>query len=110
MSAEETERSLFEWDRFRRALLMFMETYDAIITPASNRPADLAGEPDELDTVYTLPYSLSGSPCVVVRAGTSPEALPIGVQVVARHWREDVALAVAQQIETALGRGQPPPI
>ena len=112
MTAEETERSLFEWDRFRRAVLMFMESYDAIITPASNQPADPAGKPSNVDSVfqYTLPYSLTGSPSVVVRAGTSPEGLPIGVQVVARHWREDVALAVAQRIETTLGGWQSPPI
>jgi amidase len=34
--------------------------------------------------------------------------LPIGVQVVARPWREDVALAVVQQLETALGGWQKP--
>jgi fatty acid amide hydrolase len=39
--------------------------------------------------------------------------LPIGVQVVARHWREDVVLAVMQALESALsGRpdypGRPP--
>jgi len=34
-------------------------------------------------------------PSAVVRGGTSPQSLPIGVQVVARPWREDVALYVA---------------
>jgi amidase len=36
--------------------------------------------------------------------------LPIGVQVIARPWREDVALAVAQHIETVYGGWQPPPL
>ena len=56
---------------------------------------------------YTGAYNLTGWPGAVVRGGTSPEGLPIGVQVVARPWREDVALAVAQQLETALGGWQP---
>ncbi|TMQ20430.1 MAG: hypothetical protein E6J90_16175 [Deltaproteobacteria bacterium] len=43
-----------------------------------------------------------------MRAGTSPEGLPIGVQVVARPWREDVALAAAQHIEATLGGWQAP--
>jgi amidase len=43
-----------------------------------------------------------------VRGGTSPEGLPIGVQIVTRPWREDVALAVAQNIETTLGGWQRP--
>lgn len=60
--------------------------------------------------VATYTYNLTGWPAVVVRSGTSPEGLPIGVQVVARPWREDVALAVAQYIETALGGWQCPPL
>jgi amidase len=58
---------------------------------------------------YTRIYNLTGWPAAVVRGGTSPEGLPIGVQVVARPWREDVALAVAGYLETALGGWQPPP-
>jgi amidase len=57
---------------------------------------------------YTIAYNLTGWPGAVVRAGTSPEGLPIGVQIVARPWREDLALAVARSIETALGGWQPP--
>jgi amidase len=45
----------------------------------------------------------------VVRAGTSPEGLPLGVQVIARPWREDVALALARRIEATLGGWRPPP-
>jgi amidase len=55
-------------------------------------------------------YNLTGWPGVVVRGGTSPEGLPIGVQLVARPWREDVALAVAQYLEEALGGWQRPPL
>jgi amidase len=44
----------------------------------------------------------------VVRAGTDPHGLPIGVQVVARPWRDHVALAVAQVIEGTLGGWQVP--
>jgi len=111
LTADEVERSLFEWDRFRRSLVAFMETTDAIVTPVSSGPAHPHETPyDDSVWVYTLPYSLTGWPCVVVRAGTSPEGLPIGVQIVARPWREDVALAVAQRIEAALGGWQRPPL
>ena len=53
---------------------------------------------------------MTGWPGAVVRCGTSPEGLPIGLQIVARPWREDVALALVQQLETALGGWQPPSI
>jgi len=57
---------------------------------------------------YTMTYNLSGWPAAVVRAGASPEGLPIGVQVAARPWREDVALSAAQFLEGALSGFQPP--
>jgi len=57
-----------------------------------------------------MTYNVTGWPSVVVRGGTSPEGLPIGVQVVARPWREDVALAVAQHIESVSGGWQCPPL
>jgi amidase len=49
-----------------------------------------------------LPYSLTGNPVAVVRAGTE-EGLPIGVQVIARNWEDATALAAAAIIERALG-------
>ncbi len=107
LSSVEVEQHLFAWDRFRRALIGFMAHYDVILTPVAERPATLHGT-DAGWIPYTLPYSLTGWPCAVVRAGTSPEGLPIGVQVVARPWRDDVALAVAHTIERALGGWQPP--
>jgi amidase len=107
LSSEQVEQHLFTWDRFRRALIAFMAKYDVILTPAAELPATPHGT-DAGRIPYTLPYSLSGYPAVVVRGGTSPEGLPIGVQVVARPWREDVALAMAQALEHALGGWQPP--
>jgi len=107
LSSIEVEQHLFHWDRFRRALIGFMANYDVILTPVAERPATPHGA--EAGWIpYTLPYSLTGWPCAVVRAGTDPNGLPIGVQVVARPWRDDVALAVAQAIEGALGGWQPP--
>jgi amidase len=110
LSGAEVERLLLDWDGFRSAMLTFMENYDLVLCLVDHRPAPRHGTKDDLMFNYTLPYSLTGWPCVVVRAGTSPEGLPIGVQVVARPWREDVALAVAQHIETVLGGWQHPPI
>ena len=51
---------------------------------------------------------MTGWPGAIVRGGTSPEGLPIGVQVVARPWREDVALALARIIEDGSGGWQKP--
>ena len=99
-------------DRFRSAMLTFMEQYDIILCPTCAYPAPPHGvlmtEAMRKGTSYTGTYNLTGWPGAVVRGGTSPEGLPIGVQVVARPWREDAALAVAQHLETALGGWQRP--
>ena len=106
MSGVEVERHLFYWDRFRRSLIAFMKDFDFILTPVSDYPARARGS--EGGESYCLPYSLVGYPCVVVRAGTSSTGLPVGVQIVARPWREDVALAIAQRIEAYSGGWQAP--
>jgi amidase len=54
-------------------------------------------------STYTQVFNVTGWPSTVVRAGTSAEGLPIGVQVVAHPWREDVSLALAGYLEHALG-------
>jgi amidase len=107
LSSLEVEQHLFTWDRFRRSLISFIADYDIILTLTAERPATPHGT-DAGWIPYTLPYSLTGWPSAVVRAGTDPDGLPIGVQIVARPWRDDVALAVAQAIESALGGWQPP--
>ena len=109
LTAEEIERSIFQWDRLRRDFLTFMRRFDAILCPVAASPAG-HGAAVEIDFIHTLPYSLTGYPVVVVRAGTSAEGLPIGVQVVAQPWRDAVALAVAHHIEIALGGWRPPSI
>jgi len=114
ISTTEFLNFLFRWDMFRRTMLSFMEKYDVIICPVNAYPALPHGVTLDLDKLpaisYTQTYNLTGWPGAVVRGGTSPEGLPIGVQVVARPWREDVALTVAQHIETALGGWQRPPL
>lgn len=110
MPADEIERSIFEWDRFRRTLLAFVEPFDAIVCPVAENSAPLHGAIRPQEYVYTLPFSLVGWPVAVVRGGSSDNAMPIGLQVVAKPWREADAVAVASVIESALDGWQPPAI
>ena len=95
-------------DHYRTRLLQFMAHYDAILCPVDYHPAPPFRERDPRRFDYTVPFSLTGYPCVVVRVGTSPDGLPIGIQIVARPWREDVALALAQVLEKEFGGWQRP--
>lgn len=98
MSVEEVQRSLFEWDRFRRRMLPFLRAYPLVVSPAAEKPATPHGQ-DSGGIPYTLTWSLLGNPAVVVRAGTTPQGLPVGVQIAAAHWCEDLALAAASIVE-----------
>ena len=93
-------------------MLGFMEDYDAILCPTAAIAACPHGETwsDENKSAftYTGAYNMTGWPGAVVRGGTSLDGMPIGVQAVSRPWREDVALAIASRLESALGGWQKP--
>jgi amidase len=101
---------LAQLDIFRIGMLGFMSQYDVILCPPNASPAMRHGTTfDQIAGFgFTVAYDLTGWPAAVVRGGTASGGLPIGDQVVARPWREGVALAVAAQIERALGGWQPP--
>ena len=109
LRSDEVYRVFRRWDAYRRDLLAFLEPYDLIVCPVAPVPAFEHEEGFGGDGVsFTTPFSLTGWPAAVVRAGSSPEGLPIGVQLVARQWRDDVALAAAAEVERTLGGWQPP--
>jgi amidase len=95
------------WDRFRSAMLGFMKGFDAVLAPIAAFPAVRHGTSFDEDKApgftYTMTYNLTGWPSTAIRAGTSPEGLPIGIQIAARPWREDVSLALAALLEERLG-------
>ncbi|MGH7908064.1 MAG: amidase [Candidatus Binataceae bacterium] len=99
-------------DEYRARMLSIFASRDVIICPVNAEPAMAHGATfGKIPAFsYTFAYNLTGWPGAVVRCGTSPEGLPIGVQVVARPWREDMALAVAAHLEGALGGWRRPPL
>ena len=113
LPTEEFTKALEDLDQYRSDMLKFMRGYDAIICPTAAIPAPPHGgtfEDANKNAFFTGPYNLTGWPGTVVRCGASPEGLPIGVQIIARPWREDVSLALALLLESALGGWQKPPI
>ena len=107
--------ALEEQDRFRSEMLGWMRHYDAVLAPGAVSAAakhDGSGDDGGIRSVranYWGAYNLAGWPGAAVRCGASAEGLPIGVQVLATPWREDIALAVAAQLERAQGGWRPPP-
>jgi len=113
-SANQLDPALVEAiDEARSQALGFFADYDAILCPASfaiARPHRASHNDSFDDWGYSQIHNLLGWPGVSVRAGTSAEGLPVGVQLISAPWREDIALALAQQVETLMGGFRPPPI
>ena len=94
--------------QFRADVLALFETVDAILAPATPCTAPLLGQQSfTLDGVdlpvranlglFTQPISFIGLPVVAIPVCGG--GLPIGVQVIAAPWREDVALRIARALE-----------
>jgi amidase len=108
VSTDDMAKLLADFEQVRSRSLQFMENYDVLISPVNARPAQPHPEPggqpfpNEYGT-YTSLHNITGFPAGVVRGGTTADGLPIGVQIVAKPWREDIVLAVMSYIENALG-------
>ncbi len=83
---------------------------DAIVTPVSPFPAFKIGEKVDdplamyLSDVYTLTGDLAGVPCMSVPCGSSPDGLPIGLQIFTKHFDEATMFRVAWNYEHSVSR------
>ena len=93
---------------YRDQVAKLFDEVDAIIAPATPCTAPLIGQQTFMfgDTelpvranlgLYTQPISFIGLPVVAVPVPLVP--LPIGVQIIAAPWREDIALRLAHALE-----------
>ncbi len=78
---------------------------DVILTPTAPTPAFRVGEKVDdpltmyLSDIYTIPANLAGIPGISVPCGLSPDGLPIGAQLLGKHFDEESLLAAAAAIE-----------
>jgi amidase len=88
-------------------MLQFMRRFDILISPVCPFAALPHGRTFDDDHFagfsYTMTHNLTGWPGIVIRAGTTSEGLPVGVQLTGRPWREDTVLATARFLEAAFG-------
>ncbi len=82
---------------------------DAIVAPVSPFPAFRLGEKLDdplqmyLSDIYTITGSLAGIPCMSVPCGRTAEGLPVGMQILARHFDEPGMFRLADAFERAGG-------
>lgn len=104
-----TQRAIYA---YRTRVRAAMAPFDVVLSPVVAGPAPLhghapAGLPDELYMRYQgFEYchvnALAGVPCAAVPMGVE-DGLPVGVQVAAAAFREDLVLAAAAALERASG-------
>ncbi|MBV9927963.1 MAG: Asp-tRNA(Asn)/Glu-tRNA(Gln) amidotransferase subunit GatA [Acidobacteria bacterium] len=91
----------------QRDFLSAFETCDAVLTPTTPTPAFRLGEKTDdplsmyLSDIYTCMANLAGIPGVSVPCGLTPSGLPVGFQLMGRHWGEPDILRLAHAYEQA---------
>jgi aspartyl-tRNA(Asn)/glutamyl-tRNA(Gln) amidotransferase subunit A len=100
----------------RQDFLEVFKKCQVLVTPVAPTAAfplgDKVDDPLQmyLSDVFTLPASLAGIPGISVPCGFTTEGLPIGLQIMAPHFEEGLALQVAYNLEqnTDFHRRRPP--
>jgi len=90
----------------RREFDSAFEKYDALVTPTSPTVPFKIGEKTDdplamyLSDVCTLPINIAGVPAMSIPAGFA-DGLPVGMQLIGRHFNEETLLRVAYAYEQA---------
>jgi aspartyl-tRNA(Asn)/glutamyl-tRNA(Gln) amidotransferase subunit A len=90
-----------------RDFLAAFHDVDVLVAPVTPSPAFRLGEKTDdpvkmyLEDIYSVAASLAGICGLSVPFGATREGLPIGVQVLGRHFDEATILRVAKSLETA---------
>lgn len=115
-----TTELLYAWaelDMLRIKTLAEMREYPVLLCPVASIPAFRHGERiwtidgtsvEYLDAMrFTQWFNTLACPAAIIPVGASPEGLPIGVQIAARPFEDEVALGVAAVVDAAFGYRPP---
>jgi amidase len=107
-----------ELDLLRAKTLEEMKDYPVLLCPVASVPAFRHGERswtidgktvEYLDAWrFTQWFNALACPAAVVPVGASPEGLPIGVQIAARPFEDEIASGIAAIVDSAFGYRPPP--
>ena len=108
-STEDYYKSVQDTEWLRQDIKRYFAKYDLLIVPTSTTTAfehDSTFIPINGQDVHgrnslriTVPFDLTGSPAISVPFGWSGEGLPIGVQIIGRHFDEAAVLHAAAALE-----------
>ena len=118
LTATELLSAWAELDLLRAKTLDEMSDFPVLLCPVASIPAFRHGERswtidgrsvDYLDAVrFTQWFNALACPAAVIPVGCSPEGLPIGVQVAARPFEDEIVLGIAAVVDAMFGYRVPP--
>lgn len=85
------------------------ESVDAILMPSAPTESFAIDSPQTdpvtmyLNDIFTIPASLAGLPGISIPAALSSNGLPLGMQVIGRHFEESCIFRVAKSLEQGVG-------
>jgi aspartyl-tRNA(Asn)/glutamyl-tRNA(Gln) amidotransferase subunit A len=91
--------------KIEEEILRAFESVDLIATPTTPMPAFKLGEKLDdpvamyLCDIFSAPANLSGVPSIALPSGFTAEGLPLSIQFMARHFREDDLFGVGKEFE-----------
>jgi aspartyl-tRNA(Asn)/glutamyl-tRNA(Gln) amidotransferase subunit A len=94
-----------------REFLAAFQQVDVLVTPVAPTPAFKLGEKTDdplsmyLADIYTVTASLAGICGISVPCGNSSQGLPIGAQILGKHFDEATVLRASLAVETGAQRG-----
>lgn len=86
------------------------ESCDAILCPTAPAPAFRIGEKIDdpmqmyLTDVFTIPVNMAGLPGISIPGGLSSEGLPIGIQLIASHFKESKLIQLSSAFQNCAKR------
>ncbi len=103
LSMEQYASLWAEWDEYKIKFLTLFQNHDILICPASPQCALPHGQTLKHNAIwplirYTASLTLTECPVVVIPYGCNQQQLPIGIQVIAKPWSDELALAAARKI------------
>ena len=97
-------------ERLKHNTAAYFKQYDVLLGPTTVMAAYKHDDPEpSIDgqkvqklhvTKNTSPWDYTGSPGLSVPFGWTSDRLPVGVQLVGRHFREEVLLALGRELES----------
>jgi aspartyl-tRNA(Asn)/glutamyl-tRNA(Gln) amidotransferase subunit A len=100
-------RGVQEQKEFRKIVSEAFQLVDVILMPTVAFPAPaedpVIGDVELNEMVFTGPFNLSGHPAITVNMGLTGTDLPVGIQLVGKHFGEKELLQVGHVLEEHSG-------